>query len=536
MSFVYQRNIKSILGKYSYYSAVSVYFFDYEGIIRGRRYFENIPSKHPLFNATQTRKNVQIKDINEIFPMLIRGHERTHHTQLLSSVYGLLLWRLYNQIFTNMGFIVRKLGESDLINSCSIPLIEWYFSNPSEEINNSIPQPDDIFLNNLNEQLGISFEEYQKEYSSRIKHVFLELLLFLKFFDTIQNNKKMSMRTFVEIANEVYRRLNILDDLKVQIEWRSYNLDSPSYLPPNPISATEMLEIDARMAQLILISCYKIEKDKFMYLLDHLFDANLSQKTNNLTNHLKNFLCVRFAIDVAINTPIDLSCSSTNPRILYVEDVLPVWRLHKIITAYENSEDLASLTLNLKENRGKIKDALWYDISTKSGIPSPKDALEGAFNNPIRGVNADADMKLYGIKPEEHPFSLIDQYLIREFKRGFQIRLEDSLAFTLPDKQQIEIFEPLIEFFNDKVILTRRTNEEYWLKMDILAFNKYIFENALYQIFLGEGDLSEIIHYYELFKEHEIIQRIGDGISNLDPKTLLISQIGIGICRKIRWN
>ena len=127
----------TVVGNYSTYSAVSEYFFKYAEIEKGFKYFERIPANETSFYATQTRKNMKIDHIEDVFPPSVRFHERAHHIQLLSSVFGLFLWRLYHQIYTKMGFIVQKISESDIQNSCSTPLIEWYCSNSFKRIENA---------------------------------------------------------------------------------------------------------------------------------------------------------------------------------------------------------------------------------------------------------------------------------------------------------------------------------------------------------------------------------------------------------------
>lgn len=65
----------------------------------------------------------------------------------------------------------------------------------------------------------------------------------------------------------------------------------------------------------------------------------------------------------------------------------------------------------------------------------------------------------YSYDPEEKTMILIDDYLIQEFKRGFKMRLNDSLVLLFPDEKNFEVFEPLVEIFNDEVTLMRKPIE-----------------------------------------------------------------------------
>jgi len=106
----------------------------------------------------------------------------------------------------------------------------------------------------------------------------------------------------------------------------------------------------------------------------------------------------------------------------------------------------------------------------------------------------------------------------------------------IPEKNNIEVFEPLIEFFNDKVILTRRTNEKYWYRLDILAFLKYVSDIALNELFFGYGDMSDIQRYYKLFNEHELTQMLGiEEKMFFNPKFFLKKALGVGLYKKLHW-
>ena len=95
---------------------------------------------------------------------------------------------------------------------------------------------------------------------------------------------------------------------------------------------------------------------------------------------------------------------------LYVEDILPQWRLHTIQKKLKNSKKLINLYKDIGKNRVEIRNALWQDIAKYANIPSPKNALEAAFTNMFQGPNSNGDMELYGIKTEEHPAVMIDNY------------------------------------------------------------------------------------------------------------------------------
>lgn len=531
----------TVLGDYNTYCAVSEYFFSYSEILNGRKFFKRIPAKKNGFHATATRNNMKIERIEDILPILIRAHERVHHNQLLSSVYGSLLWRLYHHCYLEMGFIVGKLNETELQYSCFIPLFDWYNSDKFKEIYKVVPKANMTFLKNIYKEYGKTEEDYKKEYPLRLKNAFQDLDLFLCFLELIQTNKRMKMNDFLEIANETFRILSIMDDMEAKIEWKSYSNGSANYLPPMAISANEMLEIDARILQLLILGKYQIEPHEAQRFINLLFsDDNLGNKTNILAEQLGGLINIRFAVDVAINTPIDLSCYYRNSGILYVEDILPQWRLYRIQNTFRTSKWFANLSNHIGKKPEIIQNALWKDIAINAKIPPPIDALELSFKNKFQGPNANKDMDLFEIKKEEHPSYLIDKYLIKEFKRGFQIRLQDSLALLIPKEDNIEIFEPLIEFFNDNIILTKRVNEPYWYALSFLAFLKFVSFSALNELFFNNGNASNIERYYRLFNELDITSRVHDKMRTergffFNPKSFFRETLGTGLCEKFQW-
>ena len=204
----------------------------------------------------------------------------------------------------------------------------------------------------------------------------------------------MTMREFVEIANKTFQILKENDDLDATIEWKSYNIDAPSYLPPNPVSSDDMLEIDARVAQCLILSRNKMTDDAREKFFESLFDGDCGRdcgiKLKSLMVTLHNLINVRFAIDVAINTPIDLACSSKFP-ILYVEDVLPPWRLCRIQSAFMQNNKLVNLFTHLQKNNEIIRKSLWEEIAKLSQIPTPKMTLEAVGSSLILGKGCERD-------------------------------------------------------------------------------------------------------------------------------------------------
>ena len=251
-----------------------------EGTVQ--KYAKRIPSKEDFFTALSTKSEVEIDRIEDIFPFLVWIHERTHHSQLLSTVYGLLLWRLHHQIHTKMQFLIGKIRESDIQKECVFPLLDWYKSASFQKIKKMNPYPDRKFINNLERIYGVNESQYQANYANNVKQNFRELELLLYFSHLLHSKDMISMRDFVRLANKTFKILKEMDDLNVNIEWKSHNINAPSYLPPDPISSEEILEIDARCAQLIMLSMYKINKNEVGKCLSYLLNNALGEKTKSL--------------------------------------------------------------------------------------------------------------------------------------------------------------------------------------------------------------------------------------------------------------
>lgn len=193
---IYNKNLGDIIvsrfhqdtvGMYSIYSAVTDYDFTRADIEKGEEFFDIIPSKDASFHGMRLKSGVKIDQFNDFFPLLVFFHERVHHNQIFSSVYGLLLWRLHRQIHTKMGFIIRKLRESDVQQEAFLPLFDWYKSSSFKLIKTANPNPDKSFIAVLEKLFGISEDQYNGFYANNIEQNFRDLDLLRTFLDLIQN-------------------------------------------------------------------------------------------------------------------------------------------------------------------------------------------------------------------------------------------------------------------------------------------------------------------------------------------------------------
>ena len=272
---------RDIIGQYLINPAVIECFFDRSSLERGRKFVERSGCKEESFYEIKVKQygikaksGTKIGHFKDFSPLLALYHEQVHHTRLFSTVYGLFLWRLQRQIRTKMGFIIRKLRESDIQRECFFPLLDWYNSVAFEKIKTANPCSDSLFIETIEKLFGISQEQYNRGYAGNIEFNFDQLNLLIQFRNLIRTNNEMTMRDFVEIANKTFQILKENDDLDATIEWKSYNIDAPSYLPPNPISSDDMLEIDARVAQSLILSRHKIPDNEQKKFFEFLFDGD----------------------------------------------------------------------------------------------------------------------------------------------------------------------------------------------------------------------------------------------------------------------
>lgn len=483
-----------------------------------------VESKHKNYFQWELKKT-QVLGIDDLVPMLVSGHERNHYQQLMSTPCGLLLWRIYNSITSGIHYITTKLTDSSTKATYYLPLTEWFDNIGYAEIKKSpIPMPsviiEKLFSSNDYDQI-----EANEIFTHYIVNIFDEVKYLIQFLQALQGHSSMTMREFVSLANIAFQKLSIRSDLALNIEWTAHNLDATSYLPNSRFSLDEIVEAGARFWELELLQGLKVSKDILQQWKERSIFGIYQPAFTWLSDELYDPTLARIAIDVALTTPIDLSCSEAVSGKIYVEDVLPSWRLHKIVKSLQNSFWSSDRATQEKESR--------HGIAARANIPTPEKTIAAALNQPFSGSRAwGADAKFNNI-PDELALTQFYSYTELEVKRAFQIRYLDNLEFIHPSTP--EIFQPILEFYKDKALFHCSPVSECDLEMYLKSYKSLVMNLALIAL-ISDGDISEILHLQHSFSNRLALEGDIDEFKELwDAKSILMQNLHPHIYKLLHW-
>jgi hypothetical protein len=289
------------------------------------------------------------------------------------------------------------------------------------------------------------------------------------------------MRSFVDLANEAFPILAINSDLTDYPIWRAHDPDLESYLPEGAPTAEQILEGDARLGEHQAFAAIDSTPAAWEGWKTRFISGTYAPAYEWLLRKLGNADVSRIAIEIALTSPIDLTCrDAAKDGVIYVEDCLPSWRLQKIAAVLKD--------FPWPHDREAAERAARREIAQRAGIPTPAQTLFAIQGSSFMGPNAwGADTRLHGA-----PGGLMDyfEYSRRELTRGLDIRRRDFLAFSQPS--DIEIFQPLLEFFTDTVLLNGAPGAPPSLPLYAKAVISLIASKLLLEIFFGKGEVREL--------------------------------------------
>jgi hypothetical protein len=407
-----------------------------------------------------------------------------------------------------------------------IPLQKWYSEDVQHHIAATPPQiPDEwktVYGNNLQ-----SISDILPAAINALVH---ELQTVEQFIAALNGRENFSMRQFVDLANETFNALARRCDIKLRWRWTAKNLDAPHYLPQGGFTFAEMIEAAARLQEFQMLSTVTQNHEILtQWYESSIFDV-YKPAYDWLLNQVGDPGIARILLDVAFTSPIDPSCRPASGTTFYVEDVLPSWRLPRIVEAAKN-EFWPSSTKEKQKFAGSI-------LAHRAGVPSAdmalKSSLEVPFTGP-KGWGADASrLQDYEARPNTLLYSNPAEYILyieKEVARAFRRRLQDPLAFIAPSDMP-DTFQPLLEFFSDFVRFDCDLENKSSDTLHLTAFLGVVLSRVALALW-SDGDVSDLREPVTLF-----FSRFDEtsGLSNgLDLPGLLDKLIDERYKQCLRW-
>lgn len=408
-------------------------------------------------------------------------HEVSHYRQLMTTPFGLLLWRTYNSILSHAEYIARALLDIEPPVDFSVPVHKWVMQHPVSQL----------------AQAGHRFSAHRStgsplglmQIAPFIDRFSQDVQTLSNFLEALLEGKCATVGEFVTLANDAFDALSVPSDMRAFKPWRTRLAPETPF--KRDFSCSEIIE-----------ACARFEERRVLELLPDGVDRIEAWEARNihgvyapayryLQERLGDTDAALAIIDVAFMSPIDLAFSGMTKHELYVEDVLPHFRLPRLAEAAtqifwpEADEDLHAF--------------LGTTLARQAGLLPPSDVArhgaEVAYHGP---TSWGSDHRLAGRDDETNPEHIF-RFAENDFRRAMRWRAEDlTRVLHQRDIGDPYVFRPLITFYSNLVVFgfTEDHYRELGMKGEIalLAYNKFVRDGLALSLIStnNERELAEL--------------------------------------------
>ena len=280
----------------------------------------------------------------EQLSILVHFHEQDHVVVLLSSPYGLLLWRCDQVLRIGVSYFIDKLVEAG-IEKISLPLTNWYWHcGGRDQMNEAIWQgrlPWRLPTKDHRELITPPTRTLNK-----LDSVCEELDTVRKLKDVLFGSRpdlefySMTIGEFLQLADRAYHYLSLRSDLNFDVRW-STSLEHSSKLFENeifgPINGRHIVEAMGRIREA------DMQKDMGAPAseIEAWEKAAISGVYKPVYESLRNIglesIPARNLCASALDGRIDPACVDPAEPFVEVEETLPWFRLNRLAKAFQES-------------------------------------------------------------------------------------------------------------------------------------------------------------------------------------------------------
>lgn len=421
-------------GTYFAHSTTTLLDLDLAEVVRcSERHTVKHPSNHDGFYNFSLRTDLD-PSLDDIQSLLVHCHERHHYTQLMSTPTGALIWRLMNCRLSTVNFLGRHIRRSPAASTARLPIQQWLRGGGLEALRSEPPTIPDSLKNK---------DQLKPRLLDAIEHSMHEIEVLGFFLQCIMGREPISMRQFVTVANLAFQSLRERSDLDVNFTWTARNLEAESYLPSELFTTTEVIEGGARLVERGLLDGLQASKSLREEWHSRSIFGIYKPCYDWLSAELVESWAGCLAVDIALMAPMDLICADAVDGKFIVEDVLPGWRLPRIVTSMKDC--FWSL-----EAQGQHKYALEV-VASAAGLPTPRAVLESALGHSFTGAESwESAARAHGV-PIEATHLECFSYTESEIHRAFRDRLANALSFVPVPGRHVSpgTLQPTLEIFRD---------------------------------------------------------------------------------------
>jgi hypothetical protein len=271
-----------------------------------------------------------------------------------------------------------------------------------------------------------------------------EVFTLTRFLSAMLHRPEHAMRVgeFVIDANMAFDEMQTRSDTRFSARWETGLPYSTEILGGGRFSGLELLEGAARIEQYLLIAgCGPAEKIK-NWENRSIFGVYAPVYSSLLSRFPPDI--ARAIIDVAFMTPIDPAFAGATDGVLIVEEVLPSFRLVRLLEAAKD--------ISWPDDPAELYDLLANKLCARAGLCLPKDIVRvGLEGQDYSGKDSwGFDHRVNGLPAETDP-GPIYEYAQVMVRRAMRIREQFPGSFIWENCEHAYPFRPLLMFYRDWV-------------------------------------------------------------------------------------
>jgi hypothetical protein len=376
--------------------------------------------------------------VDERLALLVSQHEGDHFTNFTSSPLCLLMWRTNELLLALVALLLRTLDECGLDR---IPpgqdLVTWFntaglaFLKEQAHHNRLPPVSDDMArYGSVSEILQELVQEID------ILYRFQGILFGVQRPD-------ITFGEFLPLADEVYALLARHWNRPWNAKWSTRTpLHYPLY--PDPASGAclttpELLEGLARLRERRILEATSASADEIAEWEQLSIKGIYKTGYELLLTKLGSIPSAYFVGKLALASPVDLECNQANKTEIFVEDVLPIYRLARLTLALPRVIEHPAAERDDALDRFGLADSLLW----AAGMPSLTETLAPIVQHeidplpPLRPIVSSLAVSSNGTSPSDlYDYRRYAFSMIEKFQNGHR----QSLHSLLPPGRLAAIF------------------------------------------------------------------------------------------------
>jgi hypothetical protein len=376
--------------------------------------------------------------LDSVSPLLTYIHEQDHFKVLSSTPVGLLLWRIEQCLAVDASYLRRRLPDVAPKDGRAF-LEAWHDAAPR------CAHPEQIKRTAQETAAGA---------------LLIRLFLFLLLY-----RANATIGQFVEIADHAFNYLALRSGLEPfeHAHWSTRLDKNLPLLRNDQPTLLEILEASARSRELTNLHRWRVTQKVLDQWRGRAIFGVYEAAFDQLMSELGSPTWAKTAIDLSLATPIDISAGKEG-EVLYVEDVLPCYRLERIIRA------LRRRTWCLNFADPSIRDGLFEDLPRSVGLPSITDTYRrladadyslqaywggrvqvktehGSLDDAWNGEDPGTRDYLNSILGAEEQVKFVEE----QYRRYFRLRVDEPTHFLT--SQSGALHQPVLTFFSDRLVV-----------------------------------------------------------------------------------